>query len=270
MKFSIASATLVGAYVLGIAAQPTGPDAINARDHVAQRPGPPPPSTCKAYTTQTGCPAISDPCCSFTCTSAEGITSCVESYAFEEGSGMVCKACPAAGLDSLAPRDHVAQRPGPPPPSKCKSYMSQTGCPAVFDSCCSFKCTSPEGITTCVESYAFDESSGMVCSACPSAGFGSIVRRETVAPTATGASAPVQTSSSSAAAAEVPSSSAPTKAGGASSSAPAAASTGNLSTSAPTAPKETKDRESGAAAGIYMMSFGTALGLGLLCAGLVL
>ncbi|KAK6520003.1 hypothetical protein TWF506_000296 [Arthrobotrys conoides] len=287
MKSFIASATLVGVYALGVTAQPTT-------------------GTCKSYTTQAGCPAVFDPCCAFKCTSPEGITTCVESYAFEEGSGMVCSSCSTPELDGFVPQTTVtfesetrrrqghaaAQRPTPAPPSKCKSYKTETGCPATPDPCCAFKCTSPEGVTTCVDSYAFEEGSGMVCSACSSpelddfapqttvifgrrSGSNPIVRRETAAPTASqasasasaSASAPTQSGSSSATAPEASSSSVSKKAGDASSSASAASKTEGASTGAP---KATKDGQSAAAAGIYMMSFGAAFGLGLFCVGLVL
>ncbi|KAF3313985.1 hypothetical protein TWF173_005090, partial [Orbilia oligospora] len=150
MKSFVASATLVGIYALGVAAQPT--------------------ASCESYNTQGGCPAVYDPCCPFICTSPEGITSCVKSYAIEGDSDIVCSACPrpSPGLKATVSPNGAAQKVTPqatpratPQAATCESYNTQGGCPTIYDPCCPFICTSPEGITSCVKSYAIEGNSGI-------------------------------------------------------------------------------------------------------------
>ncbi|KAK6496899.1 hypothetical protein TWF481_001880 [Arthrobotrys musiformis] len=153
MKALAISIGLVLASGLGVAAQST--------------------TTCTRYSSQTGCPAVYDPCCAFNCIAAGGMfSSCLD---FDDTRPQViCSACPSTGLETAVPTStststptYVQTKTSTNAASTCTPYFLMTGCPEVYDPCCAFSCVSAGGMgSTCLD---YDDTQPqVVCKACPS------------------------------------------------------------------------------------------------------
>ncbi|KAK6344699.1 hypothetical protein TWF718_006658 [Orbilia javanica] len=216
-----------------------------------------PASTCTPYFLMTRCPEVYDPCCAFSCVSAGGRGSTCLDYD-DTRPQVVCKACPSI-QSSLTTKTEITPVPETSTAaattttstnaSTCTPYFLMTGCPKIYDPCCAFNCISAGGRgSTCLD---YDDTRPqVVCKACP-------LGSTSISETSIASSSTIPTSSKTAISSVYPTDGVST-----------GLSHGNISTSTPGLPTPTKDRDSGAA--VDMMSVGAALGLGLLCAVLVL
>ncbi|KAK6522922.1 hypothetical protein TWF281_002350 [Arthrobotrys megalospora] len=178
MKSFVAPVALLGVCVLGVSAQST---------------------TCTPFSSQTGCPAVYDPCCAFNCIAAGGMfSSCLD---FDDTRPQVlCSACPSNGQGTAVPTTTSTptsvQTATSAPASTCTPYFLMTGCPKVYDPCCAFNCISAGGRgSTCLD---YDDTRPqVVCKACPVDPVPTTVATTTTAPAPETTEATTVTSSSS-------------------------------------------------------------------------